>query len=440
MTGRLVLDDRFANANAIADQMARMQPFVSAMHQRLHRDEDDGLGWVKVPQDSQVPVERISETAAAIRQQADVLLVVGIGGSYLGARAAVDLLAGDGPAVRFAGYQLSAAHFEQMWRQLEDQRIVVNVVSKSGSTLEPAIIFRLLWPRLVSRYGPEEARRRVVVTTGAAGALRQLADAHGFRTLPVPENIGGRYSVLTAVGLLPMAVAGIDIHAVLKGAQEAAQQLLDPDLAANPAYRYAVYRNWFYRQGKIVELLVTDEPRWQAFGEWWKQLFSESEGKNGQGLFPATAQFTTDLHSLGQYIQQGRRILFETFIDVEEENVSVPIPEVADWADGFDFLAGKSLHWINRQTMIATRLAHADGGVPNLAVRLPKMDAYWFGQLVYFFLKACAMSGYLAGVNPFDQPGVEAYKRYAAAVLGQPGTGEWGAELKRRILEIEKHQ
>lgn len=437
MMDQLVLDDRLADAYVAADQLARLQPHVSVIHQRLHRGQEDGLGWVEAPLRSQEgPVARILETATSVRHEADALLVVGIGGSYMGARAAVEMLSADGPAVLFAGYQLSAAHFDEVWQQLEEKHVYVNVVSKSGSTLEPALIFRLLWPRLVARYGRDEASRRVVVTTGSAGPLRQLAEAHGFVTLPIPEDIGGRYSVLTTVGLLPMAVAGIDIKAVLQGARDAALRFAEPDLAANPAYRYAAYRNLLYRQGKIIELLVTDDPKWQSFGEWWKQLFSESEGKNGQGIFPATAQFTTDLHSLGQYIQQGRRILFETVIEVEKEPVSVPIPEAADWADGLDFLTGKTLHWVNRQTMKATRLAHADGGVPNLAVRVPAMDAYWFGQLIYFFQKACAMSGYLAGVNPFDQPGVEAYKRYAAAVLGRPGWESLGEELNRRMQEM----
>lgn len=434
---QLVLDDRLVQADIGADQLARLQEHVSLIHQRLHRKEDDEVGWL-APLDAKTSLDRIRQTAATIRQDADVFVVVGIGGSYIGTRAAVELLVADGPAVQFAGFQLSAAYFDALWRQIENKRLVVNVVSKSGSTLEPALLFRLLWPRLVDRYGREEARRRVVVTTGAAGPLLRLAETYGFEMFSIPEDIGGRYSVLTPVGLLPMAVAGIDIEAVLQGAQDMAARLMNPDLAANPAYRYAAIRNLLYRQGKIIELLVTDDPRWQAFGEWWKQLFSESEGKSGQGIFPATAQFTTDLHALGQYIQQGRRILFETVIEVEQDPAHVPIPTVPDWADGLDFLAGKTLHWVSRQTIRATRLAHADGGVPNVAVQLPTLDAYWFGQLIYFFQKACAMSGYLAGVNPFDQPGVEAYKRYAAAVLGRPGMERLGEDLNRRMQELEK--
>jgi len=438
MAGQLVLDESLMQNVVPDDLFHRLQPFVSLIHQRMHEGIDDGLGWLKAPlRDQECLLSPVLDAASRIRQDADVFLVVGIGGSYMGARAAVELLPGAGPQVLFAGYQLSSAHFDQIWKHVEEQRVFVNVVSKSGSTLEPALIFRLLWPRLVTRFGEDEARRRIVVTTGVTGALRQLAEANGFPTLPIPEDIGGRYSLLTSVGLLPMAVAGIDIKAVLQGARAAALNLQEPELAANPAYRYAVYRNVMYRQGKIVELLVTDDPKWQSFGEWWKQLFSESEGKDGQGLFPATAQFTTDLHSLGQYIQQGRRVLFETVIEVEKEPVALSIPDMENWSDGFDFLAGKTLHWVNRQTIKATRLAHADGGVPNLAVRIPAVDAFWFGQLVYFFQKACAMSGYLAGVNPFDQPGVEAYKRYAAAVLGRPDLSDLGKELQQRLQDLE---
>lgn len=437
MTDHLVLDDRLLGAHVPWDQLERLQPYVSLVHRRLHEGHDHGLGWVETPFRQEDSLPSLLELASTIRRDADIFLVVGIGGSYMGARAAVELLSGDGPQVWFAGYQLSAAHFDEMWKRLDEKRVYVNVVSKSGSTLEPAIMFRLLWPRLVARYGKEEASRRVVVTTGSRGPLRQLAESHGFAILPVPEDVGGRYSVLTSVGLLPMAVAGIDVRAVLKGAQDAALKFQETDLAANPAYRYAAYRNVLYRQGKMIELLATDDPRWQSFGEWWKQLFGESEGKNGQGLFPATALFTTDLHSLGQYIQQGRRILFETVIEVERESVPLTIPELDDWADGFEFLAGKTLHWINRQTIAATRLAHADGGVPNLAVRIPALDAYWFGQLVYFFQKACAMSGYLAGVNPFDQPGVETYKRYAAAVLGRQDLFQVGEDLRRRLQDMK---
>lgn len=420
--GQLILDDAMALPFVDGSQLERLQPHVSVIHRLLHDGQESGLGWVDYPlREENAYIARILEMAEAVRRQADVFLVIGIGGSYIGSRAAIEMLPAEGPAVLYAGYQLSSLHLVQVMRALQGKDVFVNVISKSGATLEPSLVFRIVWPHLVEWYGAAEAARRVLVTTGSRGPLRKQAEQTGFPVFSLPEEIGGRYSVLTAVGLLPMAVAGIDIHAVMQGARDAARRFQDPDLSLNPAYRYAVYRNLFYRQGKIIELLVTYEPSLYALSEWWKQLFGESEGKHGQGIFPTAAQFTTDLHSLGQYIQQGRRHLFETIIDILKPPVSVKIPEGNGNADGLDFLAGQTLDWVNRKALEATRLAHADGGVPNLVVRLPELSAYWFGQLIYFFQKACAMSGYLAGVNPFDQPGVEAYKQQLSALLGRPG-------------------
>ncbi len=432
--GQLILDDVLAASFVDGSQLERLQPHVSIVHQTLHHRQEPGLGWVDYPlhvQNSEML--RILETAQGVRERADVFLVIGIGGSYIGARAAIEMLPAEGPDILFSGYQLSSMHLLQVMRLLEGKNVYINVISKSGSTLESSLIFRIIWKHLVEWYGAAEAVKRVLVTTGSAGPLRQLAEREGFAIFTVPEEIGGRYSVLTAVGMLPMAVAGIDIKAVLQGARDALLRFQDPDLSVNPAYRYAAYRNLLYRQGKCIELLVTYEPSLHSFSEWWKQLFSESEGKNGQGIFPTAAQFTTDLHSLGQYIQQGRRHLFETIIDILNPPKPVKIPRANGFADGLDFLADQTLDWVNRKALEATRLAHVDGGVPNFVVRLPELNAYWFGQLIYFFQKACAMSGYLAGVNPFDQPGVEAYKRYLSAILGRPGYDHLRKELEQRL-------
>ncbi|OUM87716.1 MAG: glucose-6-phosphate isomerase [Bacillus thermozeamaize] len=435
--GQLILDDAMALPFVDGSQLERLQPQVSVIHRALHERQESGLGWVDYPlREENAYISRILETADMVRRQADVLLVIGIGGSYIGSRAAIEMLPTDGPAILYAGYQLSSLHLVQVMGALQGKDVFVNVISKSGATLEPSLVFRIIWPHLVERYGEAEAARRILVTTGSCGPLRKQAEQAGFPIFSLPEDIGGRYSVLTAVGLLPMAVAGIDINAVMRGARDAALRFQEPDLSVNPAYRYAVYRNLFYRQGKIIELLITYEPSLYALSEWWKQLFSESEGKHGQGIFPTAAQFTTDLHSLGQYIQQGRRLLFETIVDIHKLPVSVKIPKGKGNDDGLDFLADQTLDWVNRKALEATRLAHADGGVPNLVVRLPELNAYWFGQLIYFFQKACAMSGYLAGVNPFDQPGVEAYKQYLSAILGRPGYETLQKDLEQRLQRM----
>lgn len=317
---------------------------------------------------------------------------------------------------------------------LKDKDFSINVISKSGTTTEPAIAFRIFKKLLEEKYGEEEAKKRIYATTDRQkGALKTTADENGYETFVIPDDVGGRYSVLTAVGLLPIAASNIDIDAIMKGAQAAMDDLSVPDINRNPAYQYAAVRNIFYQKGKVTELLINYEPALQYFSEWWKQLFGESEGKNQKGIYPSSANFSTDLHSLGQYIQEGRRNIFETILHVNESKKNLTVEEEANDLDGLNYLAGKSIHEINDKAFQGTLLAHTDGDVPNLIIEVPKLDAYTFGYLVYFFEKACAVSGYLLGVNPFDQPGVEAYKKNMFALLGKPGFENEKEELEKRL-------
>lgn len=388
-------------------------------------------GWLEPPDPEGKPVAEILEAAERIRAQADVFLVIGIGGSYLGARAGMEWLGPvfrnqlgkekrNGPEIYFLGHQLSAAYLAQLFELLEGKEVAVNVISKSGTTTEPAVAFRLVREWMHARYGREEAARRIYATTdGEKGALRRMAISEGYARFAVPDDIGGRYSVLTAVGLLPLAVSGADIRELLRGAQEAADLYGSPQLQGNACAQYAVIRNELYQQGKQIELLVSYDPRLAQFGEWWKQLFGESEGKEGRGLFPATAQFPTDLHSLGQYVQQGPRHLFQTVLWVENPGATVTIPFAPDDADGLNDLSGRTVHHVNEQAFRGALEAHIEGGVPGLVLQLPSLKERELGHLFYFFKKACALSGYLLGVNPFDQPGVEAYKRKMFRLLGR---------------------
>ncbi|HET7615964.1 MAG TPA: glucose-6-phosphate isomerase, partial [Bacillales bacterium] len=317
---------------------------------------------------------------------------------------------------------------------LADREVSVNVISKSGTTTEPAIAFRFLRSWLEEKYGKEEARKRIYATTDQSkGALRQLSEQEGYETFVIPDDVGGRYSVLTAVGLLPIAAAGLSIERMMEGAAEAREELQTEKLSENPAYQYAAVRNLFYRKGKSVELLVNYEPAFHYFGEWWKQLFGESEGKDGKGIFPAAADFSTDLHSLGQYVQEGRRLLIETVLRADQPREQITIEEDRDNLDQLNYLAGKTMDTVNEKAFQGTFLAHSDGGVPNLTINVPEINEYYFGALVYFFEKACAVSGYLLGVNPFDQPGVEAYKKNMFALLGKPGFESEKAELEKRL-------
>ncbi|HLQ95163.1 MAG TPA: glucose-6-phosphate isomerase [Pseudogracilibacillus sp.] len=408
---------------------------VKNAHQQLHEKTgagNDFLGWLDLPEQyDQAEFNAIKKSAAQIQETSDILLVIGIGGSYLGARAAIDLLTHSFqnqltsdkrtvPQVIFVGQHLSATYMNDLFDIIEGRDISINVISKSGTTTEPAIAFRIFKHYMEKKYG-EEAKNRIYVTTDKEkGALKELANQEGYTSFVIPDDVGGRYSVLTAVGLLPIAVSGISIDDMMAGAKDAMYEYDNEALESNASYQYAVMRNIFYEQGKKLELLIGYEPKFHFFQEWWKQLFGESEGKEGKGLFPGAANFTTDLHSLGQYIQEGERHLFQTILQVNEAPFDITIEETEDNLDGLNYLAGKTVNEVNEKAFQGALLAHTDGGVPNMVVTVPKLDAYTFGSLVYFFEKACALSGYLLNVNPFDQPGVEGYKQNMFSLLGKP--------------------
>jgi len=443
---------RFDYKNALGfiseHEIGYLEPQVLAAHKMLHEGNGPGsdfLGWVELPNAyDREEFGRIKKAAEKIRQDSDVLIVVGIGGSYLGARAAIEalshsfynILPGEkrgGPAVYFAGNNISSTYLADLLELVEEKDISVNVISKSGTTTEPAIAFRVIRDYMEKKYGKEGARRRIYATTDKArGALKTLADSEGYEQFVIPDDVGGRFSVLTAVGLLPIAAAGIDIAEMMEGARDAYADCKKP-YAENGSYLYAAVRNALYRKGKTVEILVNYEPSLHYLTEWWKQLFGESEGKDGKGIFPAGVDFSTDLHSMGQYIQDGLRNIFETVLNVEKCRRQLEIPGTVDDLDKLNYLAGRDMDFVNKMAMKGTILAHADGGVPNLVVNIPEMTAYWLGYLVYFFEKACGISGYLMGVNPFDQPGVEAYKKNMFALLGKPGFEEEKARLEKRL-------
>ena len=398
------------------------------------------LGWLDLPQNYDKD-EFIRIKAAAKRIQADceALIVIGIGGSYLGSKAVIDFLKKadadkSPPEIYFAGCNISATSLNELITVCKNKDVCINVISKSGTTTEPAVAFRILRGLLEDKYGVEEARKRIYVTTDKAkGTLKAFSTKQGYETFVVPDDVGGRFSVLTAVGLLPIAVAGIDIDELMNGANAARVAYTDPDINNNDAYRYAAIRNILYRKGKNLELLVGYEPYMTMVQEWWKQLYGESEGKDGKGIFPASVIFSTDLHSLGQYIQQGNRMLFETVLSINDSGSSLEIPYDEANIDGLNFLAGRDINELQNTAMKATQLAHYDGGVPNIHIELAERNAYCLGYLIYFFELACAISGYLLGVNPFDQPGVEEYKNNMYAMLGKPGYEELKAKLEARI-------
>ena len=444
---------RFDYTNALSffheRELKQMEPMVSTAHRLIHEGKgvgNDFLGWVQLPVNyDREEFSRILKAAEKIKKDSDVLLVIGIGGSYLGARAAVEMLHSSfnnavtkdertAPMIIFVGNNISGQYYAEVADFLKGKDWSINVISKSGTTMEPAVAFRIFRKLLTEKYGPAEAKHRIYVTTDKAkGALRTLANQEGYETFVIPDDVGGRYSVLTAVGLLPIAASGVDIAQMMAGARDAMEEYSNPNLMENAAYQYAAIRNLLYNKGKTIELLINYEPRLQYFAEWWKQLFGESEGKDFKGIYPSSANFSTDLHSLGQYIQEGRRDLFETVIKVEKPFKDMTIDEEEENLDGLNYLAGKTVDFVNTKAFEGTVIAHSDGGVPNLIVRIPQMDAYTFGYLVYFFEKACAVSGYLLGVNPFDQPGVEAYKQNMFALLGRPGYEEKRAALEKRL-------
>lgn len=401
----------------------------------------DFTGWVNLPRDyDKEEFARIKAAAEKIRRQSQVLVVIGIGGSYLGARAVIELLASPNynlkqkntPDIYFAGNGLSTDALLELIALIGERDFSVNVISKSGTTTEPAVAFRIFRAMLEEKYGREGARERIYATTDKArGALKGLADQEGYEEFVVPDDVGGRYSVLTAVGLLPIAAAGLDIDQLMAGAQRAMEALSAPDLD-NPAWQYAAARNALYESGKKVELLVCYEPSFRFFSEWWKQLYGESEGKENKGLFPASVEFTADLHSMGQYIQQGERLMFETVVKFAPKGEFI-IPNDPANVDGLNFLSGKPLAFVAEQAMRGTILAHVDGGVPNILLELPAIGEDTVGELIYFFEYVCGLSGYLLKVNPFDQPGVEAYKKNMFALLGKPGYEQLRESLEQRL-------
>ena len=403
----------------------------------------DFLGWVDLPENyDREEFAKIKQTAAKIRDLCDVFVVIGIGGSYLGARAVIEFLksnmcnrvCNDMPEIYFAGNNISALAINELLEICRNKRVCINVISKSGKTTEPAIAFRIFRNLLEEQYGVEGARERIYITTDREkGNLKHFADSMGYTTFVVPDDVGGRFSVLTPVGLLPIAVAGIDIDELMAGAADARVKFSEQDIKKNDCYRYAAIRNILYRKGKVTEILVGYEQYMQMFCEWWKQLYGESEGKDQKGIYPSSVIFSTDLHSLGQYIQDGLRNQFETVISIKSADADVIIPEDEANIDGLNFLSGKSIYYVNTKAMQGTLLAHVDGGVPNLVLELDARDARNLGSMIYFFELACAISGYLLGVNPFNQPGVEAYKNNMFALLGKPGFEDARAELENRL-------
>ncbi len=421
-----ILDDSKVKSFVDIAEVKKWQGKVTEAHKKIHERTGEGsefLGWVDWPINyDKEEFGRIKIAAEKISNDSEVLVVIGIGGSYLGARAVNEALAGDKKVdILYAGNNLSSRQMQEVLEQIEGKEVSLNVISKSGTTTEPGLAFRILRQWMEEKYGDEAGKRIYATTDKKKGALKNLADQKGYETFVVPDDIGGRYSVLTAVGMLPIAVAGIDVEGLMAGAAEARSNYLTDDLDKNDAYTYAVYRNILYKQGKQIEILANYEPCLHFVGEWWKQLFGESEGKDKKGIFPASVDLTTDLHSLGQFIQNGNRNLLETVLKIEEDKIGIKIRRQEDDSDGLNYLEGKTLEEVNKVAMEATKLAHVSGGVPVLGIDLPKLDAGTLGYLIYFWEKACAMSGYLLGVNPFDQPGVEEYKNRMFKGLGKPG-------------------
>ena len=406
-----------------SDQLNSLAGELAAAHEKLYDPTAPGsdfTGWVRLPETyDKEEFARIQKAAAKIRSDSQVLVVIGIGGSYLGARAALEIFPSDGPEICFAGCSLSPNELKKVMDRIGDKDWSINVISKSGGTTEPAVAFRVFRELLVKRYGKEADGRIYATTDKARGALKTLADRNGWESFVIPDEVGGRYSVLTAVGLLPIAVGGTDISELMAGAADAMNRY-DERSMDNPVWRYVAARNLLYRQGKKVEIFCNYEPSYSFFGEWLKQLFGESEGKDGKGIFPASAQFTTDLHSLGQYIQDGERHLFETVLYVDDTGCDIAIPYSEDNGDNLNYLAGKPLSFVREMAFQGTLAAHADGGAPSMVLRMDHMDAYILGELFYFFELSCGISGHVLQVNPFNQPGVEAYKKNMFALLGRP--------------------
>ncbi len=429
-----------------AHEYENIKPAVSAAHKMIVERNgagNDFLGWIDLPENyDKKEFARIKAASERIKKSCDVFVVIGIGGSYLGARAVIEFLKSpnynnlkkDTPDIYFAGCDISAVSLAELVEVCEGKDVCINVISKSGTTTEPAVAFRVFREMLEAKYGKDGARERIFVTTDRAkGTLKGFSDKAGYETFVVPDDVGGRFSVLTAVGLLPVAVAGVDIDALMQGANDARVAYSCEDIEKNDAYKYAAIRNILYRKGKVTEILVGYESYSRMLNEWWKQLYGESEGKDNRGIFPASVIFSTDLHSLGQFIQEGNRNLFETVISVEDNGIEFKIPHDPNNIDGLNFLSGVDLNKVKKTAMQGTLLAHVDGGVPNILIEMKDRSAYSLGYLIYFFEIACALSGYMLGVNPFDQPGVEAYKKNMFALLGKPGYEELRAELEEKL-------
>ncbi len=443
----LKLNDKYTK-NFLADNdLAGIAAQVSAAHNMLHNADglgNDFLGWLSLPFSyDKDEFARIKKAAQKIRSDSDILIVIGIGGSYLGARAAIEFLHSnnyndltDGTKIYFTGNSISGSALSELIKICEGKNISVNVISKSGTTTEPAVAFRVFKEYMENRYGKSEASKRIYCTTDKSrGTLKKLADSEGYECFVIPDDVGGRFSVLTAVGLLPIAVSGADIDSLMAGAAAAAEDYKNDDINSNDCYKYAALRNAFYRRGYGIELLACYEPRFALMNEWYKQLYGESEGKDHKGLFPASVVFSTDLHSMGQYIQDGRRMLFETVVNLKNCGDDITIKANEDNGDGLNFLAGKTMSYVNEKAFLGTVLAHTDGGVPNIIIDLDKTDEEHLGRLIYFFEKACGISGYLLGVNPFDQPGVESYKKNMFALLGKPGYENEKSALEQRLKD-----
>ncbi|MBE5981892.1 glucose-6-phosphate isomerase [Lacrimispora sp. AGF001] len=447
--GNIVFDDSRAAGFVSAEEMDNMKATVLCAKDVLMNKTgagNDFLGWIDLPVNyDKKEFQEIKAAAEKIQSDSDVLLVVGIGGSYLGARAAIEFLSHSfynvlpkgkrkTPEIYFVGNSISSKYIQDLKDVLEGKDFSVNIISKSGTTTEPAIAFRVFKDLLIEKYGREEANKRIYATTDKAkGALKNLADQEGYQTFVVPDDVGGRFSVLTAVGLLPIAVSGADIDKLMEGAAAAREEAVNTPYESNGALRYAAVRNILLRKGKSVEIVANYEPSLHYVSEWWKQLFGESEGKDQRGIFPAAVDLTTDLHSMGQFIQDGSRIMFETVLNVEESPAEILLKEEEVDTDGMNYLAGKSVDFVNKSAMNGTILAHSDGDVPNLMVNIPDQDEFSLGQLFYFFEYACGVSGYILGVNPFNQPGVESYKKNMFALLGKPGFEKEREELLKRL-------
>ncbi len=439
----------FRKSSVAQHEVENFQHLVDASADLLHNKKGAGsdfTGWVNLPSTiDSAQVAKIKKVAEKIAADSDLLLVVGIGGSYLGARATIEALSHSfysflsqeqrkRPLILYAGNNISGKYLKELFDLLDTKEVSVNVISKSGTTTEPAIAFRALKKYMENRYGKEGARERIYATTDQEkGALKTLANAEGYETFVIPDDVGGRYSVLTPVGLLPIAVAGVNIDELIEGAKAAETLYANPNVLENPCYTYAAVRNALYNKGKQIEILVNYEPSMHFFAEWWKQLYGESEGKDHKGIFPAAVDFSTDLHSMGQYIQDGLRTIFETVINIKDAKADLLIEADQDDLDGLNFLTGKSLSEVNQKAFEGTLLAHVEGGTPNIVIEVPELSPYYFGQLIYFFEKACGISGYLLAVNPFDQPGVEAYKKNMFALLGKPGFEDLAKKLNEQL-------